>query len=174
VADVPDRIVLKTHRDLESWVYNRPIRYAILAVIGAVIVLGVFNVFGQRPSTTTVDSSAASLEVYAPGHLRGGLLWEARFTIRAHEDLTHAVLQLEPGWIEGMQINTIEPSPIAETSRNGSLLMTLGPVKKGTHFTLYMEFQVIPTNVGTRSADVMLYDADKKLLTIDRDVTVYP
>jgi hypothetical protein len=174
VADVPDRIDLAKHRDLKSWVYNRPARYAILTAIGAVIVLGLFNVFGQKPSTTTVDSRAASLEVYAPAHLRGGLLWEARFTIRAHEDLTHAVLQLEPGWIEGMQINTIEPSPIAETSRNGSLVMTLGPVKKGTHYTLYMEFQVIPTNIGTRSADTVLYDADEKLVTIDRDVTVYP
>jgi hypothetical protein len=174
MADVPDRIDLKTHRDLESWVYNRPIRYVILSLVGLVIVLGLLNVFGQRPSTTTGESSAASLEVFAPEHLRGGLLWEARFTIRAHEDLTHAVLQLEPGWLEGMQINTIEPGPIAETSRNGSLLMTLGPVKKGTHYTLYMEFQVIPTNVGTRSADVALYDADEKLVTIDRDITVYP
>jgi hypothetical protein len=174
MADVPDRIELKTHRDLESWVYNRPIRYVILAVIGAVIVLGLLNVFGQRPSTTTADSPSASLEVFAPEHLRGGLLWEARFTIEAHENLTHAVLQLAPGWLEGMQINTIEPGPIAETSRNGSLLMTLGPVKKGTHYTLYMQFQVIPTNVGKRSADVVLYDADEKLVTIDRDIKVYP
>src|SRR3954452_7765173 len=174
MADAPDRIDLAKHRDLESWVYNRPARYAILALVGLVVALGVFNVFGQRPSTETVDSSAASLEIYAPSHLRGGLLWEARFTIRAHEDLTHAVLQLEPGWLEGMQINTIEPGPIAETSRNGSLLMSLGPVKKGTHYTLYMEFQVIPTNVGKRSADAVLYDADEKLVTIDRNVTVYP
>jgi hypothetical protein len=174
VADVPDRIDLETHRDLQSWVYNRPIRYAILTLVGAVVVLGLLNVFGQRPSTTTVQADAASLEVFAPARLRGGLLFEARFTIRAHEDLTHAVLQLAPGWLEGMQINTIEPGPIAETSRNGSLLLTLGPVKKGEHWTLYMEFQVDPTNVGRRSADVTLYDGDEKLLTVDRQVTIFP
>jgi hypothetical protein len=174
VDDVPDRIDLAKHRDLESWVYNRPARYAILGAVGVVVVLGLLNVFGQRPSTTTVDSSAASLEVHAPNDVRGGLLWEARFTIRAHEDLSHVVLQLAPGWLESMQINTIEPSPIAETSRNGSLAMTLGPVKKGEHYTLYMEFQVDPTNVGHRSAGVILYDGDEKLLTIDRAVTVYP
>ena len=66
MADVPDRIDLKTHRDLESWVYNRPIRYVILALIATVIVLGLLNVFGQRPSTTTADSPSASLEVFAP------------------------------------------------------------------------------------------------------------
>src|SRR3954452_3611307 len=90
MADVPDRIDLKTHRDLESWGYNRPIRYAIIALIAAVSVLGLFNVFAQRPSTTTEDSPSASLEVFAPEHLRGGLLWEARFTIQAHKNLTHA------------------------------------------------------------------------------------
>ncbi len=174
MADVPDRINLKTHRDLESWVYNRPIRYAILAVIGLVILLGALNVFGQRPDSLNASSDAASLEVFAPSSLRGGLLWEGRFTIRAHRDLTHVVLQLAPGWLESMQINTIEPSPIAETSRNGSLLMTLGPVKSGEHYTLYMEFQVDPTNVGRRNADVALYDGDARLLTVHRTVTVYP
>jgi hypothetical protein len=174
VTDVPDRIDLKTHRDLESWVYNRPIRYAILAVVGAVLVLGIFNVFGQHPQTTTVDGAAASLEVYAPSHVRGGLLFEGRFTIEAHRDLSHAVLVLEPGWLESMQINTIEPGPIAETSRNGSLALTLGPVKRGEHYTQYMEFQVDPTNVGRRSADVTLYDGDEKLLTVDRKVTIFP
>ena len=74
MADVPDRIDLKTHRDLESWVYNRPIRYVILSLVGVVIVLGLLNVFGQRPSTTTGESSAASLEVFAPEHLRGGIV----------------------------------------------------------------------------------------------------
>jgi hypothetical protein len=73
-----------------------------------------------------------------------------------------------------MQINTIEPGPLAETSRNGSLALTLGPVKKGEHWTLYMEFQVDPTNVGRRSADVILYDGNEKLLTVDRQVTIFP
>jgi len=31
MAEIPDRIDLHTHRDLQSWVYNRPIRYAAAA-----------------------------------------------------------------------------------------------------------------------------------------------
>ena len=174
MADVPDRIDLHVHRDLGSWVYNRPIRYALLTVIGAVVVLGLFNVFGQRPGTQAGDSPQARLEVYAPAHVRGGLLYEARFTIRAHKALTHAVLQLAPGWTESQQINTIEPTPSAQTSRNGSLLLTLGAVPKGQHYTLYLEFQVDPTNVGRRNADVMLYDGDAHLVTIKRTITVFP
>jgi hypothetical protein len=174
MADIPDRIVLKRHRDLTGWGFNRPVRYVALALLGAVIVLGLANVFGQRPHTLRAKSVQADLELFAPAHLRGGLLYEARFTVTAHVDLTHAALMLSPGWTESQTINTIEPGPIAETSRDGSLLLTLGPVKKGQHYTLYMEFQVNPTNIGRRSADVVLYDADKRLVEIERTITVYP
>jgi hypothetical protein len=39
---------------------------------------------------------------------------------------------------------------------------------------LYMQFQVNPTNVGRRSADVGLYDGDELLASVDRTVTVFP
>jgi len=174
MAEVPDRIDLHTHRDLQSWAYNRPIRYAILSLVAAVCVAGLFNLFGQHPSTATAENAKATLELTSPERVRGGLLYQARFTIHARDALTHVVLQLSPGWTEGMQINTIEPSPIAETSRNGSLALTLGAIPEGQHFTLYMQFQVDPTNVGHRNADVTLYDGDTKLFTIDRTITVFP
>jgi hypothetical protein len=174
MADIPQGIVLKRHRELDGPGFNRPVRWALLGALFAVLLLGLLNVFGQRPHTQKADSAKASLELYAPAHLRGGLLYEARFTIRAHEDLDHAVLQLSPGWLESMQLNTLEPSAISETSRDGSLVLTLGGVKKGEHFTMYLEAQVNPTNVGRRDADVLLYDGNTRLLTIHRTVTVFP
>ena len=174
MAAAPYRIVLKRHRELTGRGFNRPVRYALVALVGAVVVLGLANVFGQRPGRLVARSAQADLELYAPAHLRGGLLYEARFTIDAHEDLTHAALLLTSGWAESQTINTIEPSPLAETSRDGDLLFTLGPVKKGQRYTLWIEFQVNPTNVGRRSADVVLYDGDARLLRIDRTITVFP
>src|SRR5690242_12666175 len=106
MADLPDRIDLRVHRDLHSPAFNRPARYAILALIGAVVVLGLLNVFGQRPSTSRAESAKASLEITAPSRVRGGLLYQARFTIEAYEQLDHAVLQLGPGWPESQQMNT--------------------------------------------------------------------
>ena len=88
--------------------------------------------------------------------------------------MRNALLQLSPGWNEGMQINTIEPEPIAEASRNGDMLFTLGHIPAGRKHRLFMQFQVDPTNVGRRRADVTLYDGAEKLLTIERTVTVYP
>jgi hypothetical protein len=174
MADVPDGIVLERHLELRSWGFNRPVRYALLLGIGAFLVLALLNVFGQDPRTVTARSSKADLELYAPDRLRGGLLYMARFTIRAHRKLNHVVLLLESGWAEQQQINTIEPSPIAETSRDGDLALTLGSVEASQVYTLYIEFQVNPTNVGRRSADVALYDGDTRLLTIKRMLRVFP
>src|SRR4051794_28782937 len=124
VADIPDQIVLKRHRELESLGFNRPVRYGILLAVGALLVAGLANVFGQHPDTKHAESDAASLQLYAPSHLRGGLLYEARFTIVAKHEVKNALLEFETGWNEGMQINTIEPSPLGEASRNGEMLFT--------------------------------------------------
>ena len=174
VADIPDRIVLKRHRDLEGHAHHIWYRRALVALLVGFILLGVFNVFGQRPAGHTVDTPEASLELYVPSKVRGGVFFEARFTISAHADVKNALLQLSPGWIEGMQINTIEPSPLGEASRNGDLLFTLGHIPAGQKFRLFMQFQVSATNVGRRHANVTLYDGAKQLIHIDREVTVYP
>lgn len=174
MADLPDRIVLKRHRELRSPAFFRPARYAVLIALFALLVLGLANVFGQRPNTHVVDTARARLELYAPTHLRGGLLYEARFTIRAHTDVKNALLQLSPGWNEGMQMNTIEPGPLGEASRNGDLLFTIGHIPAGTVYRLFLEFQTNPTNVGRKKADVTLYDGATKLATIHRTVTVFP
>jgi hypothetical protein len=174
MTEIPEGIVLRRHRDLHSPGFNRPVRYVLLVLTCAVIALGLANVFGQRPETLRATSPQASLEVYAPAAVRGGLLYEARLTVHATSDLKNALLQFSPGWNEGMQMNTIEPTPLAQASRDGDLLFTLGHVRAGTVYRLFLQFQVDPTNVGHRNADVSLYDGGTKLLTIHRTITVYP
>jgi hypothetical protein len=175
MADVPDLLVLRRHRDLEGF-SRRAIwwRRAILGLIALISMLGLANVFGQRPATQIAVAPAASLKLYAPTHLRGGLLFSARFHIYAHKDLKRATLVLDPGWVEGMAVNTIEPSPIGEASRNGRLAFDLGHVRAGSSFVLWMQFQVNPTNVGRRSQDVELDDGGTRIARIDRTVTIFP
>jgi hypothetical protein len=175
VADVPDTLVLKRHRDLEGvrgW--EQWFRRLVLGLIALVSVLGLANLFGQRPDTVTASASAATLKLYAPAHLRGGLLFMARFHVFAHEEIEDAVLVLDPGWAEDITINTIEPSPIGEASKNGRLALDLGHIPAGEEYILFIDFQVNPTNVGRRSQDVDLLDGDRQILHIDRVVTIYP
>jgi hypothetical protein len=73
-----------------------------------------------------------------------------------------------------MHINTIEPAPVGEASRDGKLALDLGHVGAGDKVVLYMQFQVNPTNNGRRSQAVELYDDEELLTGVERDVTVWP
>ena len=145
-----------------------------MLLVSLFLLLGLANVFGQRPSGVSASNARATLKVYAPTSVRGGLFYEGRYTIEAHEELKDAVLVLSQGWLEGITVNTIEPSPVGEASRNGSLALELGHVPAGERHVLYVQFQVNPTNVGRRSADVELYDGERKLVGIHRTITVWP
>jgi hypothetical protein len=176
MADVPDNLTLKRHRDLDG-MYRSGIwiRRGVLGVIGVFCLLGLVNRFGQATSTRRVVFPAGSLSVTAPSALRGGDLWSAVFTVTASSGINQAVLVLDPGWANGMAINTIEPSPVDETSRDGQLEFTLGPIRAGHSFTVFMQFQVNPTTVAwQRRQDVQVDDGNLELATLPRTVTVYP
>ena len=170
----PDEIVLKRHRDLEGLKSAVWIRRGFLTLFAALSIAALANVFGQRPSPATASTPAASLQLYAPAHVRGGLLWEARFRVTARRELKNAILVLDHGWLEGMTVNTIEPSPVNEGSHDGKLVLELGHVPAGETHALFMQFQVNPTNVGHRSQGVRLYDGKELLLTMHRQVTIFP
>ena len=88
--------------------------------------------------------------------------------------LENATLVLQPAWLESISINTIEPSPTEEASRDGDLALSYGPLDAGDRLVVYMQFQVNPTNVGRRSADVSLYDGETLLATDERALTIFP
>lgn len=174
VADVPDYLVLRRHRDLVGRTWHPWVRRGLIVLVTAVLVLGLLNVFGQRPSTESAVAPEASLNVYSPASVRGGLLFEARFHITARQDLKDAILVLGSGWLEGMTLNTIEPSPVSEASKSGRLSLELGHIPAGQSHILYVQFQVNPTNVGHRSQTVELDDGDREILSLRRSITIYP
>ena len=175
MAEIPDTIVLRRHRDLEGRRKGVWFRRGLLALVSAIPVLALFNVFGQHPSKPTVATAAARLQLYVPSRVRGGLLYEARFHITARQEIKKAILVLDPGWAEGQQINTIEPSPTGEASRDGQLEFTLGHIPQGQTYLLFMQFQVDPTNVAwRRPANVELFDGNTHLLTLKHHLTVFP
>jgi hypothetical protein len=175
MADVPDAIVLKRDRDLEGRQYDIWVRRALLGLVVAVPVIALFNVFGQKPDTHLLVGPAASLKIYAPARLRGGLLYEARFHITARQDIKDAYLVLGTGWAEGMSINTIEPSPVSEASNSGRLSFELGHIGAGKSYIQFMQFQVNPTNVAwNRKQTVWLNDGKDRLLTYSRGVRIFP
>lgn len=173
MASTPQYLTLKEHRD-DAREGELILRRGLLALLSLVAVLALFGVFGQVPIRSTATGAGATLVVSAPDRLRGGLFYQGRFTITAERDIESATLVLDRGWLEGMHINTIEPAPVGEASRQGRLALDFGHVGTGDELVAYLQFQVNPTNVGTRSQDVGLYDGETLLATVDRNVTVLP
>ena len=173
MTDTPQFLTLKANRDRTERV-ELVIRRVFFGLVLLVILLGLLNVFGQRPTNTLAAASEADLHVFAPARLRGGLYYEGRITVDAKKDIAKATLVLDSGWTEQMQINTIEPSPVSESSRDGKLTLEFGHVPAGQKLVVWMQFQVNPTNVGRRSQDVALYDDTTLLATANRTVTILP
>jgi hypothetical protein len=174
VADAPDTIVLKEHRDLSGRGYEAWIRRGFLLALLAVLVLGLLNLFGQGASTTVADTSGARLKISAPPRVRGGLIFQARFHVTARHELKDARLVLSSDWLDGLTVNTIAPSPVGEASKNGSYVLDLGHIPADNNYLLFMQFQVNPTTVGRRHPTVDLYDGSRRVLHVQRTLTIFP
>jgi hypothetical protein len=171
---VPEGLTLDHHRDRKGTERRPIVREVLLGALCAVLVLALLNVFGQVKAVSTSESSAARFEVSAPSKLRGGLFFEARYTVEAVEEIEDATIVLDPGWLEDITLNTVEPAPVGEASRDGKIALELGRIPAGDEHILFLHFQVNPTAVGFRSQDVELYDGERLLASFDRDAIVWP
>jgi hypothetical protein len=171
---VPQGLTLKRNRDLADRVARPIVRQLLVALLAGILVLGLINVFGQQVDVSSAESSTARFEVSAPTKLRGGIFFQARLRVVAIEEIANATVVLDPDWLEDLTLNTVEPAPLGEASRNGRIALELGRIPVGDEHRLYLHFQVNPTALGRRSQDVELYDGDRLLLSIDRDALVWP
>jgi len=173
-SDAPDCVDLGSARDLRGRTNEIWVRRGFVALLAVVPVLALLNIFGQRASDSDAHSPAATLTVHAPESVRGGLMFEARFTIVAQQAIKKAVLELSPQWANGMTINTVEPAPSEETSQNGWMSLELGPVSPGERFVLHLQYQVNPVTTGGRDLHVKLLDDTTLLATVNRHMRVWP
>lgn len=149
-------------------------RRVTMTVLLAVAVAALLGVFGQVTSTSTATGAAATLVVDAPETVRGGLFFQSRVDVRATRDLEHPRLVFADGWLEGMQVNSIEPSPVGEASRDGRLVLSYDKLAAGDRLTIWLQFEVDPTSTGRRSYDLALEDATTPVASVRRTITVLP
>ena len=174
MASYPDRLDLERHRDLSGRHYQPWFRRFALAVLVAIPVAGLFNVFGQRSETSRASGAAANLEVRGPTKVRGGLLFQERITVRALQDVQYPRLVLSQGWADGLQINTIEPQPESESTRQGKLVFSYSQLKAGDKLEVWVDYQVNPTHVGKTDTTVELDNQTTPLVRLPRTLTTFP
>jgi hypothetical protein len=106
--------------------------------------------------------------------VRGGLFFESRVEIRAVDAIDHPRLVLDPGWLEGMQFNSIEPAPVGEASRGRRVVFSYDALKAGDTMTVWLQFEVNPTTVGRQPYGIELDDAETPVARLERGLTVFP
>jgi len=116
----------------------------------------------------------ADLRVRAPTRLRSGLIFQARFDVVAHRQLSQPKLVLDSGWVEGITINTTEPSAMSEATRNGRVVLSFDTLDAGERLTFWIQSQVNPTTVGRRRWGVELDDRSVPIARIQRTAFVFP
>jgi hypothetical protein len=150
------------------------VRRGILTVLGVIVLLGLLNRFGQRPATSVARGPAATMRLSAPERIRGGLFFQSRLDIRATQAIDHPRIVLDDGWLEGMQVNSIEPAPVGEATRNGRVVLSYDALKPGDVLRVWFQFEVNPTNVGRRSYAVELDDAEQPVVRLGPAITALP
>jgi hypothetical protein len=149
-------------------------RRTVMALLALVPLIALTGVLGQRAHITTASGARAAISVRAPETVRGGLLFQSRVTIRVTGRIQHPRLVLDPGWLEGMQVNSIEPQAQDESSRDGRLVLAYSTLKPGDVMQLWLQFQANPTNVGHRSYALELDDDTQRVARAQRTITVLP
>jgi hypothetical protein len=165
---------VRRHRDLEGRAAQPWVRRAVLAVFALAILAALVGLLGQRGTSHSAGGAAAQMRVVGPSALRGGLLWPARVEITARQDVAYPRLVLGPGWVRGMQLNTVEPAAQGESTRGDELVLTYGRLSAGDKLVIYLQAQVNPTTLGPQDMSVTLDDRTTQLVTLPRQVTVFP
>ena len=167
---------LQSYRDVagSGRAYDPWVRRGVLLALGLLVVAAFLGRFGQHPITSTAAAPSATLEVQAPEDLRGGLIFQARFTITAHARLAKPTLILRRGWMESMSVNSIVPDATHSFARGGRVSLAYPPLAAGSSLVVWIYFQVNPTNLGKRSQDVVLADGGRRLAVVHRSIMVWP
>ena len=150
-------------------------RSVSIGVLVAILVTALTGLFGQPGRTRAAEAPAARLTMETASVVRGGLFFQARIEVVARQEIEYPRLVLDEGWLDGLQINTIEPAPESEASRDGRLVLSYSAMKPGDRLLVSIHLQTEPTRVGiTTDNGVELDDGSTPLATIDHRIRRMP
>lgn len=149
-------------------------RRAGIALIAAVPILGLLDIFGQHSTSVGYSSPAAAVTIDSPTRVRGGLMFTTEIVITPNYSLKDARLYFDNGWFQAMTLNGVAPQPSDESAENQWQIWDLGPITASIPFHLWISWQTNPTNLGRHPQNLALYDGSTHLMTVDRTLTVFP
>jgi len=149
-------------------------RRIVIALFCAFTALALAGRFGQEAERSEATSPAADLQLTAPRVVRGGLFFQSRLEVRARREIAFPRIVLDDGWLEGMQVNSIEPAPASESSRDGRVVLSYDKLAAGDRLRVWLQFEVDPTSAGHRPYGVELDDAGTRVVRLSPSLRVLP
>jgi hypothetical protein len=172
VPELPDFLTRETHHDRQG--RSHWARPAFLAALAALVAAALLNVLGADPTRSRASAPAAHLTVEAPSRLRTGLLFQITVRVEARREIAKPRIEIGPGWIEDMTINTVAPEPADADDADGGLTLAYGRLPAGETLRVRLSLQVNPTGPRRIGAHVAIRDGDTELARVPRTVTVFP
>jgi hypothetical protein len=149
-------------------------RRAVIALFCVIAALALLDRFGQSTTESEAAGPGARMTLAAPEVVRGGLFFQSRVEIHALREIRYPHIVLDDGWVEGMQVNSIEPQPASELSRDGRVVLTYDKLEPGDDLRIWFQFEVDPTNTGHRSYGIELDDEAARVVRLSPTITVLP
>ncbi len=164
----PRHLLLSGRAGLIWW------RRTIVGILALVSLLGLAGIFGQCSSATLASGHGATVSVDSPPRVRGGIVLTSEVIVTTDHTVGDLRIFLARGWFQGMSVNTIEPSPTAESSNGPWVIFGFGRLLAGHQFHLWLSLQTNPTNVGGHTQDVQVWDGSTFLVAAHRSFFVFP
>jgi len=174
MSELDKRVDLERMRDLRGRHRHPWVRRSLLALMAVGVLAAAAGLIGQATKTVAADGAGARLELKVPDVLRGGLLWRARISVRTDLDIKLPRLILGAGFVEGMQLNTLEPAPESEAARGPRVVLSYPELKAGDELVVYLQMQVNPTTIGDQDTSVQLDDETTQVARVTHTTRVLP
>jgi hypothetical protein len=102
------------------------------------------------------------------------LIFTTEIMVTPHQKIRDGQLYLDKGWFQNMSLNGVSPQPSNQGAQGQWQTWDFGKMPAGQTFTVWISWQVNPTNLGRHPETVELYDGNNKIMTIHRTLTVFP
>ena len=129
----------------------------------ALVVAALLDVFGQRPVTRGRRSVCDARGSVARSTLRGGLIFQARFTVTARRRSVSRRSCSSGGGSSRCRSTRSCPTGAVVVRATARVRLTYPRSPAGVSLDVWIYFQVNPTNVGTRRQNVELDDGGTRL-----------
>lgn len=146
-----------------------------LCILGSLLLAGLSGLLGGGPSPIMVaDFPKAQLTAKLPTVLRNGQIFEFRFQIYAKSPLRNPTLTISRELWDDMTINTMLPAAQKETSTDGEVRLSYGPIATGEALDVKFDGQINPPLFGEAQGHIGLYDDDRFLGQMPVRIEVRP